>query len=193
MISPDQILETSKVILRPVTQNDFDAFLQLAQEKEMWQYFNTNLADPESLKKWMDLIFSEKAANTRRPFTITDKASGQVAGSMSLLNISYYDLRTEIGSSWLGNAFRSSGINKHAKYAMMNHVFEDHHFERVEFKTDVLNQRARKGLQNIGGIEEGVFRSHMTMWNHRRRSSIFYSVLKPEWPVLKQTIFKDIV
>jgi RimJ/RimL family protein N-acetyltransferase len=75
---------------------------------------------------------------------------------------------------------------------MMDHMFGKHSFERVEFKTDVLNARARKGLQKIGGIEEGVFRSHMTMWNNRRRDSVYYSVLRSEWPALKQTIFKDI-
>ena len=62
-------------------------------------------------------------------------------------------------------------------------------FERIEFKTDVLNARARQGLMHVGGKEEGVLRSHMTMWNNRRRSSIYYSVLKNEWPILKNTIF----
>ncbi|HVK96479.1 MAG TPA: GNAT family protein, partial [Flavisolibacter sp.] len=107
-------------------------------------------------------------------------------------NISQYDLRAEIGWSWLGKEFRSSGINRQAKYLMMKHIFEAWNFERVEFKTDVLNERARKGLQKIGGIEEGVLRSHMTMWNNRRRTSIYYSVLKNEWYQLKETIFKDL-
>ncbi len=75
---------------------------------------------------------------------------------------------------------------------MMQYCFEEMNFERVEFKTDVENKRARKGLEKIGGIEEGVLRSHMTMWNNRRRTSVYYSVLKNEWPVLKGTIFKNI-
>ena len=45
-------------------------------------------------------------------------------------------------------------------------------------------QGQEKDLQNIGGIEEGVLRSHMTMWNNRRRSSVYYSVLKNEWPTV---------
>jgi len=75
---------------------------------------------------------------------------------------------------------------------MMKYTFDQLGFERIEFKTDVLNERARKGLQKIGGKEEGIFRSHMTMWNNRRRDSIYFSVIKNEWPALKQTIFKDI-
>jgi N-acetyltransferase len=192
MIPADLILETSKVILRPPAEDDFDAYSILTQEKEMWNYFTLDLSDPAQLRKWMNIMFADKAANTRRPFTIIDKSSGEIAGSMSMMNISLYDLRMEIGGSWLGKKFRSTGVNFHAKYAMMRYAFEELNFERVEFKTDVLNERARKGLKNIGGIEEGVLRSHMTMWNNRRRSSIYYSVLKEEWPGVKQNIFKDI-
>jgi RimJ/RimL family protein N-acetyltransferase len=194
MIPVDLTLETSRVILRPLGEGDYDNFLQLArQDKDMWEYFSLNLGDEKQLRRWMDIAFADRLANTRRPFTIIDKMNGQMAGSSSLGNISIYDLRAEIGWSWLGKDFRSTGLNRHTKYAMMKYAFEEMRFERVEFKTDVLNARARKGLQNVGGIEEGVLRSHMTMWNNRRRSSIYYSVLKNEWSTLKETIFKDIV
>ena len=193
MIPVDLTLETSRVILRPLAEGDYDNFLRLArQDKDMWEYFSLDLGDEKQLRRWMEMALVDRLANTRRPFTIIDKMNGQMAGSSSLGNISIYDLRAEIGWSWLGKDFRSTGLNRHAKYAMMKYAFEEMKFERVEFKTDVLNARARKGLQNVGGIEEGVLRSHMTMWNNRRRSSIYYSVLKNEWPTLKETIFKDI-
>ena len=80
----------------------------------------------------------------------------------------------------------------HAKYSMLRYAFDELNFERVEFKTDVLNERAKQGLRKVGGIEEGVLRSHMTLWNGRRRSSVYYSVLKDEWSHLKSSIFHDI-
>jgi len=194
MIPADLTLETNKVILRPVQENDYDEFLRIArQDADMWYYFSFNLGDELQLTNWMNAAIAEKNAGTRRPFTIIDKASGKIAGSSSIANIYYHDLRFEIGWSWLGKEFRSTGINLHAKFSMMNYGFEQLHFERIEFKTDVENARARKGLQNVGGIEEGILRSHMTMWNNRRRTSIYYSVLKDEWPALKQTIFADII
>jgi RimJ/RimL family protein N-acetyltransferase len=194
MIPTDLILETNRVILRPVSTADYTTFLDLAgQDKDMWYYFSLNLGDEKQLQRWFEQAFADKAANTRRPFTIIDKQTGKIGGSSSLGNISMHDLRAEIGWSWLGKDFRSTGLNTHAKYAMMRYAFEELNFERVEFKTDVENARARKGLQNVGGIEEGILRSHMTMWNGRRRTSVYYSVLKNEWPVLKQTIFADIV
>ena len=65
--------------------------------------------------------------------------------------------RLEIGWSWLGTDFRSTGINRHAKYSMMKYAFDELQFERVEFKTDVLNARARKGLQNVGGRKKAFY------------------------------------
>ena len=191
MIPHDLVLETSKALLRPIEPNDYETFFYLAkQDEEMWKYFSLNLGDEVQLKKWMEMASADKKAGIRRPFTIIDKVTGKIAGSSSIGNISYYDLRLEIGWSWLGKEFRGTGLNKHAKFLMMRYALEELHFERVEFKTDVLNARARQGLKNVGSIEEGVLRSHMTMWNNRRRSSIYYSVLKDEWPLVKENIFK---
>src|SRR5438045_9345340 len=105
VISPTLTLETNKVLLRPIDESDFDLFLNLAQDEEMWRYFTVNLADKTHLQKWMDAAFAESNAGTRRPFTIVDKATGHIAGSSSMGNISYPDLRLEIGWSWLGKEF----------------------------------------------------------------------------------------
>lgn len=193
IIPPDLVLETDRVLLRPVREEDFTPFLKLAKEDEsMWEFFTLNLGKQEHLSKWMQMAFDDRAAGTRIPFTIIDKISEKIAGSSSLGNITPYDLRVEIGWSWLGQDFRSTGVNRHAKFAMMRYAFDELNFERVEFKTDVLNTRARQGLKKVGGVEEGILRSHMTMWNNRRRTSIYYSVLKDEWKELKNTIFSDI-
>ena len=192
IIEPGLALETDRVLLRPIEESDYTALLDLARDEGMWYYFTLNLADKNDLRKWMGIAFAEKASGSRRPFTIIDKATNKIAGSSSMGNIAYHDLRLEIGWSWLGKNFRGTDINRHAKFCMMNYAFEELNFERVEFKTDVLNERAKQGLRKVGGIEEGVLRSHMTMWNDRRRDSIYFSVIKNEWLQLKETIFKDV-
>lgn len=191
---PDNlILQTEKVLLRPVEAGDYETFLQLAQQDEdMWEYFSSKLSDAGQLKNWLDSALREKAAGTRIPFTIIEKVTGSIAGSSSTGNISWHDKRLEIGWSWLAPGFRSTGINRHAKFTMIRYAFETLGFERVEFKTGVLNARARKGLEKIGGIEEGILRSHSLLWNGNRRTSVYYSILKDEWPKLKTSIFADI-
>ena len=75
IIEPGLILQTDKVLLRPIDEKDFDAFLDLAQDEGMWDYFTLNLANKDHLQKWMDAAFADKAAGTRRPFTIIDKVT----------------------------------------------------------------------------------------------------------------------
>jgi RimJ/RimL family protein N-acetyltransferase len=60
--------------------------------------------------------------------------------------------------------------------------------ERVEFKTDALNLRARRGLRNIGATEEGTLRSFNPMPGGRRRDAVFYSVLRREWPSVREQL-----
>lgn len=193
-MSPHQpILQTDKVLLRPLVQEDRHPFQQLTSlDHDMWEYFSSNLSDAVQLDEWVNEALNAQRDETRMPFTIIEKASGAIAGSSSMGNIAVKDKRLEIGWSWLAPPFRSTQVNRHAKYAMMQYAFEQMHFERVEFKTGVLNTRARKGLEKIGGIEEGILRSHSQLWNGQRRTSVFYSVLKDEWPKLKSTIFADI-
>ncbi len=186
-------IETDKVLLRSMEAADYKPFLQLTQQDEdMWAYFSLKLSDPVQLKQWVEDALLSRQAGNRLPFTIIDKSSGRIAGSSSIGNIAWYDKRLEIGWSWLAPRFRSTGVNRHAKFLLMQHSFETMQFERVEFKTGVHNMRARKGLEKIGGIEEGTLRSHSLLWNGNRRTSVFYSVLKDEWSKLKSTIFADI-
>lgn len=193
MISTQLTLETATVLLRPMVQNDYENFLQLTQQDvNMWEFFSANLSDANQLKSWMDTGLKEREEGKRIPFTIVEKISGAVAGSSSFGNISYYDKRVEIGGSWLGENFRGTQVNFNAKFLMMSYAFEAVGFERVEFKTGVLNRRARRGLEKIGGYEEGTLRSHSLLWNGHRRTSVMYSVLKDEWPKLKATIFAHI-
>jgi RimJ/RimL family protein N-acetyltransferase len=70
----------------------------------------------------------------------------------------------------------------------MEYAFEVLQCERVEFKTDVLNLQARKGLQNIGAKEEGVLRSYNFMPDGRRRDVVYYSILRAEWGHVKQML-----
>ncbi len=171
--------------MRPMRQEDTGPLYAIAQSPELWKYFTRELNDGQQLREWVESAIAERAAGTRVPFTIIDKTTGSVCGSTSFANISFYDRRIEIGYSWLGAGFRGTGINEHCKFALMHYAFETMDFERVEIKTDNLNERAKSAIRKIGGIEEGILRSHMQMPHNRRRDSVFFSILKKEWPSVK--------
>ena len=191
-ISKELKLETDKVILRPLQHQDIASFARIANEPSLWKYFTFLLNNSSELQRWVETALKEREEGKRIPFTIVEKATNEVCGSTSFGSISYYDKRIEIGWSWLGKYYQGTGINFHAKFCMLSYAFDVLNWERVEIKTDNLNERAKQGLRKIGATEEGVLRSHMQMPLNRRRDSIYFSILKDEWPAIKNSIFKEI-
>jgi RimJ/RimL family protein N-acetyltransferase len=178
-------LEDDHVLLRPMTGDDRAAIYEIAMDRDIWRYFVSRVDTDEDFDAFFSAMLADQTAGRRVVFHITDKGSGRTAGSMSYGNISESDQRLEIGWSWLGREFRGAGVNRWAKYLLLQHAFETLGAERVEFKTDVLNARAQAGLRNIGAVEEGVLRSFNPMPGGRRRDAVFYSVLRREWPEVK--------
>jgi RimJ/RimL family protein N-acetyltransferase len=192
MISPHLSIETDKVRLRPLEQKDIPSFSPLVKESSLWKYFTFELNEPDELEKWVSLAINDREKGIRFPFSIIEKSTNTITGSSSYGSISYFDKRIEIGWSWLGKQFQGTGINFHAKFCLLNYAFEVLQFERVEIKTDNLNERAKQGLRKIGAIEEGVLRSHMQMPKGRRRDSVYFSIIKNDWPAVRNSIFKEI-
>jgi RimJ/RimL family protein N-acetyltransferase len=181
-------LENEHVLLRPVRPQDRDSLRAIALDPLIWRYFVVRIETAADFDAFFDSGLADQAAGLRVAYHITDKRSGQAAGSMSIGNMSENDGRLEIGWSWLGIESQGKGINRWAKFLMMRQAFEHMAAERVEFKTDVLNIQARHGLRNIGAQEEGTLRSYNPMPDGRRRDAIFYSVLRAEWPRVREQL-----
>jgi RimJ/RimL family protein N-acetyltransferase len=76
-------------------------------------------------------------------------------------------------------------VNTETKYLMLRHAFEALGCHRVELKTDVLNERSRRAIERIGGVQEGILRRHVVTSRGRVRDTVYYSILDREWPAVK--------
>ncbi len=182
-------LRNDLVEIRRVGVDDKAAFAKIAYDQEIWEYFVSRIEDEGDLNSFVEQAIRDSLSGTRIVFSIIDRASGEIAGSSAYGNLSASDRRLEIGWSWLGRPYRGTGINKAAKALLLDYAFTELECERVEFKTDVLNERARRGLQSIGASEEGTFRSFNYMPSGRRRDAVYYSILKGEWPTIRDERF----
>lgn len=191
MLNFEQTFETGNLIIRPMLPEDTAEFYTLTSDKEMWTYFTSDLSEKTTLSKWIDSAVQQIKDKTRLAFTIIDRKTGNIIGSTSIGSISQRDKRVEIGWTWLGKEFQGTGINSQVKYILLEYCFENLQLKRVEFKTDLLNTPARKALLKIGASEEGVLRSHTLMTGNRRRDTIFYSILKNEWPGIKENNYPN--
>ncbi len=181
-------LENEHVLLRPVRPGDRASLRSIAMDPEIWRYFVIRVETDADFDAFFDAGIADQHAGRRVVYHITDKQADHAAGSMSFCNLAETDGRLEIGWSWLGRAWQGKGVNRWAKFLMLRHAFERMAAERVEFKTDRLNIQARHGLRNIGAREEGTLRSFSPMPDGRRRDAVYYSVLRAEWPQVREQL-----
>src|ERR1700733_8586646 len=59
------------------------------------------------------------------------------------------------------DAQQRGGANTECKLLLLTHAFETLGANRVELKTDFLNQKSRNAIERIGAKQEGVFRRHV--------------------------------
>lgn len=184
----DARLENEYVLLRRILPEDRDQLHEIAMDPAIWKYFVFRVSTDREFDQFMAEALDDTNSGKRTVFCIIDKKDQRIAGSMSYGNLAEKEKRLEIGWSWLDKKHRGAGINRWAKYLLLQYAFETLGCERVEFKTDVLNLQARKGLRNIGAKEEGVLRSYNFMPDNRRRDAIYYSILKSEWSEVKNML-----
>lgn len=189
--SIDLVLENDRARLIPMTIAHFSLLETIAYEPALWKLGMSNISGPEQLKAYMESAISERGQEVSYPFVIIDKIQNALAGSTRFGNISFQHKRLEIGWTWLHPNFHGTGLNKACKFLLLQFAFEQLEFNRVEIKTDVLNQQSRKAIQKIGGKQEGIFRKHQVTSEGRVRDSIYFSITNDEWPGLRQTVFKD--
>ena len=148
----------------------------------------TLIRDEEEMRKYVETALRLQKEGTALPFATIDKKSGRVAGSTRFGNIDKANRRVEIGWTWLGKEFQRSHVNTEAKYLMLKHAFEVWGCFRVEFKTDVINEKSRNALKRIGAKEEGILRRHQITATGRVRDSVYYSILDLEWPGVRREL-----
>lgn len=182
IFSSNLILEDPRVLLRPITEEDYDHLLPYSlQESEIWKYGLVSAAGEENLKNYLATAVRNRAERKEYAFIVYDKAAGKYAGSTRFYDIQQAWLTTQLGYTWYGKAFQRTGLNRHCKFLLLSYVFETWGLERCEFRADANNAPSVAAMKAIGCVEEGILRNHMPTASGGRRDSIILSILKSEW------------
>lgn len=141
------VLEGERLLLRPLSESDWDALYAVAADRELW-------AAHPSHDRWQEPVFRaffDDALAKGGALAIVDKASGEVIGSS---RFQYSDRLAEegaleIGWSFLARRYWGKGYNAEFKRLMLEHAFR--HVDRVVFRVGAENAISRKAMSNIGG------------------------------------------
>lgn len=137
---------------------------------------------------WLDRDQCSQDSSSRAEqitFAIFYEPTGQVVGTSSFLYFEPTHRRLEIGKTWIATRWQRTPINTEAKMLLLQHAFEHMQYLRVQFLTDVLNRPSCGALERLGATREGVIRYAGVMPDGRNRDSACYSVVGPEWPIMK--------
>ncbi len=67
----------------------------------------------------------------------------------------------------------------------MGHAFEQLDCLSVFFTTNSFNRESRRALESLGAHLDGILRGHQILDNGLVRDTCVYSVLRHEWPAVK--------
>lgn len=120
----------------------------------------------------------------RYAFAVLDDA-GQVRGSTSFYDWEPAALRVEIGHTFYDRAVWGTRTNPACKYLLLRHAFETWGAQRVALRADARNTRSIAAITRLGGVPEGVLRSHRVAPDGSRGDTVYFSVLADEWPAVR--------
>lgn len=183
------VLYGEHVRIEPLDPRHAPDLLAAANDDEIWRYMPVpRPADLAAMHDIIERAWKAAANGDEIPFAIIDDKTDRAVGSTRFLEIRRVDRAVEIGWTWLGTAAQRTAINTEAKFLLLRHLFDDLGAMRVQLKTDGRNLRSQEAIARIGATREGTLRRHRLTWDGVYRDTVYYSVIEPEWPEVKQRL-----
>lgn len=186
------LLQGEFVRLEPMRVDHLPALCRVGLDPSLWELTANIVKDEGDLERYVRSALADQMLGKAVPFVTIERESGTVVGSTRFGNIDTANRKTEIGWTWINPKWQRTVINTEAKLLMLTHAFEVWKCIRVEFKTDIKNERSRNAMKRIGCVEEGVLRNHMITESGRFRDSIYFSIIESEWAKVKEDLMSKL-
>ncbi len=184
-LEPVSLYENT-VTLHPLTWRHRDGLLVAATDGELWKLTVTSVPGPATIDNYIAVALAGQASGTVLPLVL--EVAGTIVGSSRFWKYDSRNRKVEIGHTWLAASYQRSAVNSEAKLAMLMHAFEELECIRVQFTTDVLNERSRAAILRLGATQEGIVRHERIMPDGRKRDSVRFSIIDTEWLDVKQRL-----
>ena len=140
-------LETERLVLRPLAEEDREALYEIASDPAVWEQHPIH---DRWRREVFDGFFAEGLASGGA-LAVVRKSDERIIGHS---RYDGYDPEdggvVEIGWTFLAPQFWGKGINAEMKRAMLAHAFEE--VATVEFRVGDTNYRSRNALEAIGAL-----------------------------------------
>jgi RimJ/RimL family protein N-acetyltransferase len=177
-----RILERGDIRLEPFEERHLPGLTAASQvDPQIFRHMPFAVA-AKGYRFWWDMLRADEAAGRTIPHAVL--RGGVVVGQSCYLNIRNRDAGVEIGSTWYIPDAQRTAVNPTCKLLLLGNAFEQG-AERVELKTDALNEASRGAMLKMGAQFEGIHRKHLRRADGTLRDTAWYSVIREEWPAVK--------
>jgi RimJ/RimL family protein N-acetyltransferase len=181
-------LDGARIRLEPMTLEHLTGLEAVALDDRIWRYMTTWVKNRDDLKRWMESALKAETAGTVVPWVTVLKAENRVIGSTRFLDFNRTHKTTELGSTWLAPEFHGAGLNAEAKLLQLRFAFEELRLNRVALETHHENLQSQAAIRKIGAPEEGTFRNHYVMPDGSARHSVWFSIIREDWPRVRSLL-----
>jgi RimJ/RimL family protein N-acetyltransferase len=145
-----------------------------ARDTDIWQIYSVSY-DPDHFDAEFDALRDRDATY---PFAVLCDAT--VVGMTAFLGYAAARQTIEIGNTYYAPAVRGTGLNRQAKYLLLDRAFACG-IRRVEFRVDDRNDRSKAAVRKIGAKQDGLIRAERITWTGHVRDTALFSILAEEW------------
>lgn len=192
MIMSEVTLTGASVALVPLRAGHAGPLADVGLDPSIWEFVPAAVRSREEMQNYVAAAIREREEGNAFPFAIVESTGGRIVGSTRFGNIVPEHRRLELGWTWVAPPWQRTRINTEAKFMLLRHAFEVLEANRVELKTDALNQRSRRAILRLGAKEEGILREHMVTATGRLRDTVYYSILRSEWGGIASALMEKI-
>lgn len=179
-------LENELVRLEPHAEAHRAGLREAARgDTDLFAYMPADISG-NAFERWFDWTTSVSDGRKELVFTVRRLADDAIVGSTRFLNIELAHKRVEIGHTWYRRDVWGGAVNPSCKFLLFAFGFDEVGLNRIELKCDARNARSRAAILKLGATEEGTLRRHMVMSDGYVRDTVYFSVLKEEWPQVRR-------
>lgn len=175
---PFPVLETDRLVLRQVRNNDRQEMFQIRSNRETMQYIPRPLANTvDDADKLIEMINGFVERNERINWAITEKGVDKLLGVIGYVSMNEGAHRSEVGYVMHQGHLRK-GFAKEALQAVLAYGFDVMNLHSVEAIIRPENTASIRLVESLGFVREAYFRDYV-FHEGKYLDEAVYSFIKP--------------
>lgn len=179
-------LETDRLLVRPMRQEDVDDLFAYTQDEETARYVTWNANQTvDQAQQFLTHVLSNYEQGKQAPWAIEWKATGQMVGTIDFIHLLLDENKqAELGYA-LSRQFWGKGIVTEAVERVLDFGFEALQLERIQARCMEPNIGSARVMEKVGMTYEGTLR-RLIFIKGTFHDVKMYSILREEYVTQRQ-------